>query len=142
MKEGQATSLTGADLLANQELDRRFCEGMSQRDVEQVMSCFWDSPGLIFVDFEGNVFLGSDNVRKVVEQFHAQFESLRLVIDEITHIRACETVLAVGTATYEMQMKDGTSQRITERWTDVRVKVDGRWVVAMDHIHLLSSTSP
>jgi uncharacterized protein (TIGR02246 family) len=142
MKEAQVTSLTGTDLLDNLELERLFCEGMAQRNVEQVMSCFWNSPGVIFVDFEANVFLGSDNVRKVIEGFLAQFESLHLVIDEITRFRAGETVLAVGTATYEMQMKDGTSRRVTERWTDVRVKADGRWVYAMDHIHLLASPSP
>jgi ketosteroid isomerase-like protein len=142
VKEGQVISLTGADLLANQELDRRFTEGMSQKDIEQVMSCVWTSPGLIFVDFEGNVVRGSDNFRERIEQMFAQFESLRLVIDEISHIRAGESVFAVGTASYEMQMKDGTSQQITERWTDVRAKVEGRWVMALDHIHLLASPSP
>ena len=84
--EGQAKSLAGADLLANQELDQRFVEGMSQKDIEQVMSCFWNSPD----------------------------------------IRVGESVFAVGTATYEMKAKDGTSQQITERWTDVRRKVEGR----------------
>ena len=142
MKEGQVTSLTGADLLGNQELDRRFSEAMSQKNIEQVMSCFWDSPDLVFVDFEGNVVRGSDNVRKNLEQKFAQSESQRLVIDEISHIRAGESVFAVGTATYKMQAKDGTSQQITERWTDVRAKIDGRWVYAMDHIHLLASPSP
>jgi len=142
MKQERATSLTGADLLANQELDRRFCEGMSGKDIEQVMSCAWDSPGLTFVDFEGNVVRGPDDFRKVVEGLFGQCESLRLVINEISHIRAGETVFAVGTATYDMRAKDGASQRITERWTDVRIKVDGRWVYALDHTHLLASPTP
>ncbi|MDA2923843.1 nuclear transport factor 2 family protein [Acidobacteria bacterium AH-259-L09] len=106
MKEEPAKSLAGADLLANQELDERFVEGMSQKDIEQVMSCLWNSPDLILVDFDGNVFRGSDDVRKVFEQFFAQSESLRLVIDEISHIRAGESVFAVGTAIYKMQAKD------------------------------------
>jgi len=142
MEEGQAKSLAGADLLANQELDERFVEGMSQKDIEQVMSCFWNSPELVLVDFDGNVFRGSDDVRKVLEQFFAQSESLRLVIDEISHIRAGESVFAVGTATYKMQAKDGTSQQITERWTDVRGKIEGRWIYVLDHTHLLASPSP
>lgn len=142
MNEGQAISLTGEDLLANQELDRRFTEGMSKKDIEQVMSCVWNSPGLIFVDFEGNVIRGSDNFRKVVEAMFDQNESLSLVIDEISHIRAGESVFAVGTATYNMQAKDGTSTQLTERWTDVRTKVEGRWVYALDHIHLLAPPSP
>ena len=142
MKEGQATSLTGADLLVQQEVDRRFCEAMSQKDIEQVMNCVWDNPGLTFVDFEGNVVRGPDHFRKVVDGMFAQCESLHLVIDEIMHVRAGDTVFAVGTATYDMQAQDGTSQQIRERWTDVRVQVEGRWVMALDHMHLLAPPSP
>ena len=138
----QAKSLTAADLLANQELDQRFIESMSQMDIEKLMSCFWNSPDLIFVDFDGNVNRGSDNIRKVFEQFFTQFESLSLVCDEISHIRAGNSVFAVGTATYSMQMKDGTSQQVTQRWSDVRGKVEGRWVYVLDHVHFLSSFNP
>ncbi len=142
MTEEQANLLSGADLLANQELDRRFAEGMSQKNVEQVMSCVWNSPSLIFVDFEGNLFRGPDDFRKVIEQMFAQCESLSLVIDEISHIRAGESVFAVGTATYEMQAKDGTKQQFKELWTDVRAKIEGRWVMALDHVNVLASPSP
>ncbi len=142
MTEEQANLLSGADLLANQELDRRFTEGMSQKDIEQVMSCFWNSPSLIFVDFEGNLFRGPDDFRKVIEQMFDQCESLSLVIDEISHIRAGESVFAVGTATYEMKAKDGTIQQFKELWTDVRARVEGRWVMALDHVNVLASPSP
>ena len=138
----QTKSLTAAELLANQELDQRFIESMDQMDIEKLMSCFWNSPDLIFVDFDGNVNRGSDNIRKVFEQFFTQFESLSLVCDEISHIRAGNSVFAVGTATYTMQMKDGTSQQVTQRWSDVRGKVEGRWVYVLDHVHFLSSSNP
>ena len=124
-------------LLATEDLNKRFTEGMSQKDIEQVMSCFWNSPDLIFVNFDGTVFRGFDKVRKAVEQLFTQSESLSLAIDEVSHIRQGESVFAVGTATYEMKTKEGISQRITERWTDVRRKVDGRWVYVMDHAHAL-----
>ena len=138
----QAKSLTDAELLGNQELDQRFIESMGQMDIEKLMSCFWNSPDLIFVDFDGNVNRGSDNIRKVFEQFFTQFESLSLVCDEISHIRAGNSVFAVGTATYSMQMKDGTSQQVTQRWSDVRGKIEGRWVYVLDHVHFLSSSNP
>jgi uncharacterized protein (TIGR02246 family) len=137
----QAKSLTDAELLGNQELDQRFIESMDQMDIEKLMSCFWNSPDLIFVDFDGNVNRGSDNIRKVFEQFFTQFESLSLVCDEISHIRAGNSVFAVGTATYSMQMKDGTSQQVTQRWSDVRGKIEGRWVYVLDHVHFLSSSN-
>jgi uncharacterized protein (TIGR02246 family) len=140
--EEQAKSLSDADLVANQELDQRFNDAMDQMDIEKLMSCLWNSPDLIFVDFDGNVNRGYDNIRKVFEQFFDQFESLSLVCDEISHIRAGNSVFAVGTATYSMQMKDGTSQQVTQRWSDVRGKVEGRWVYVLDHVHFLSSSNP
>jgi len=138
----QVKSLTNEELLGNQELDQRFLEGMNQMDIEKLMSCFWNSPDLIFVDFDGNVNRGSDNIRKIFEQFFTQFESLSLVCDEISHIRAGNSVFAVGTATYSMQMKDGTTKKVTQRWSDVRGKVEGRWVYVLDHVHFLSSSNP
>ena len=124
-------------LLATADLDQRFTGGMSQMDIEQVMSCFWNNTDLILVVYDGTVFHGFDNVRKAVEQMFAQCETLSLVIDEVSHIRQGESVFAVGTATYEMKTTEGVSQKITERWTDVRRKVDGRWVYVMDHAHAL-----
>ena len=141
-REEQGNSLTNADLVANQKLDQRFLDSMNQMDIEKLMSCFWNSPDLIFVDFDGNVNRGSDNIRKVFEQFFTQFESLSLVCDEISHIRAGNSVFAVGTATYSMQMKDGTTKQVTQRWSDVRGKVEGRWVYVLDHVHFLSSSTP
>ena len=90
--EEQAKSLSDADLVANQELDQRFKDAMDQMDIEKLMSCLWNSPDLIFVDFDGNVNRGYDNIRKVFEQFFDQFESLSLVCDEISHIRAGNSV--------------------------------------------------
>ena len=74
---------------------------------------------------------------KTAEGLFAAFASLRLEIDEITHFRAGDGVIAVGTATYTMQTHDGATLQLTERWTDLRIQVDGRWVVAMDHVQLV-----
>ena len=122
-------------LLATKDLDQRFTGGMSRMDIEQVMSCFWNSPDSILVVYDGTVFHGFDAIRKSVEQMFAECAALSLAIDEVKHIRQGDSVFAVGTATYEMTTKDGTSQKITERWTDVRRKVNGRWVYVMDHAH-------
>ena len=45
-------------LLATENLDQRFTGGMSRMDIEQVMSCFWNSPDVILVVYDGTVFRG------------------------------------------------------------------------------------
>ena len=46
--EEQAKSLSDADLLAIGELDQRFVDGMSQMDIEKLMSCFWNQSSTKF----------------------------------------------------------------------------------------------
>ncbi len=134
---GETTPLSSEELQANQELDRRFVDAMSHKNIEQVMSCVWDSPDLIFVGIDGTVVLGADGFRKSVEDWFAQCESLSLVVDEIRHIPVGDSVFAVGTATYTIQGKDGSVNKLTERWTDVRRKIGGRWIYVLDHAHAL-----
>jgi ketosteroid isomerase-like protein len=125
--------LEGQDLLDNQECDRLFCEGISNKDIEQLMGCIWDSPDFIFVSADGQVSLGADDFRKGNEVWFSQYETISLVIDDIKHIPVDEFVFAVGKATLEMTGKDGSQTKLTEIWTDVRKKINGRWVCLMDH---------
>jgi len=136
-KPGQMSLSASEYLLATKDLDQRFIEGMSRKDIEQVMNCFWNSPDLILVTYDGSVYRGYDNVRTAVEQLFSQAESLSLVINEVNHIPQGERIFAVGTATYEMTTIDGAHHTIRERWTDVRRKEDGRWVYVLDHAHAL-----
>ena len=133
----QARALNQTDLQAQKELDHRFCQAMSEKDLDGVMSCLWNDPNLIVVLFDGTVYRGWDNVREAVGHLFSGFLSVRLDIDEVTHIPLGDGAAAVGTATYQLQAADGSTQRIVERWTDLRRKVDGRWIYVLDHAHAL-----
>jgi ketosteroid isomerase-like protein len=137
-----AQSLSDQDLRAQKELDRQFCDAMSRKDIKGVMDCLWNSPNLIVVLFDATVYRGWDSVRKALEQLFRDFRSVRLEIDEVTHLPLGDGVVAVGTATYDFQPADGPAQRIVERWTDLRRKVGGRWVYVLDHAHALPAASP
>ena len=63
---GETTPLSSEELQANQELDQRFCDAMSHMDIEQAMTCFWDSPDFIFVGTDGTVVLGLLNASRCV----------------------------------------------------------------------------
>ena len=133
----QAQALNQMDLQAQKELDRRFCQAMSEKDLDGVMSCLWNDPNLIVVLFDGTVYRGWDNVRQAVGNLFSGFLSVSLEIDEVTHIPLGDGAAAVGTATFQLQGADGSTQLIVERWTDVRRKVDDRWIYVLDHAHAL-----
>jgi len=141
MSSNKTTSqLNQQDLSDNQELDRLFCDGISNKNIKQVMNCIWDSPDFIVVSADGQVSFGSENFRKINEEWFSQFENINLVIDEIRHIPVNEYVFAVGKATLEMTGKDGSKVKFNEIWTDVRKKINGRWVYLLDHAHALPPT--
>jgi len=131
--------LTDEDILANHELNQRICDGMIKKDIELVMSCVWDSQDFVFVATDGTVFFGSENFRKATEEWFAAFETIDSVIDEVKFIPAGDSLLVVGKATYTLTAEDGTITKLPEVWTDVRKKIDGRWVMILDHAHALMS---
>ena len=125
-------ALDEADLAEAKELDRRFVEAMSNKDLDAAMACFWNSPDLVVVLF-GNVLLGADAVRSGIAQMFAQNESVKLTVNEATYLPAGDGVITVGTATYNLQPASGPRQQIVERWSDLKRKIDGRWVYVLDH---------
>jgi uncharacterized protein (TIGR02246 family) len=125
-------SLTEAELDESQELEKRFVEAMSNKDLEGAMDCFWNSPELVVVLY-GDVLLGADALRSGVAGMFLQNESVKLVVNESRSVPAGDAVITVGTATYDLQPTDGTAQRIVERWTDLKRKIDGRWVYVLNH---------
>lgn len=131
------TTLSGQDLAAQNELDQAFCSAMSHKDLDGVMRCLWNDPNLVVVLWDATVYRGWDAIRTAAQQLFDTFPGVRLGIDEVSHVPVGDGVVAVGTATYDLQTKDGSAVRIVERWTDLRRRIDGRWVYVLDHAHEL-----
>jgi ketosteroid isomerase-like protein len=129
--------LSQQDLQAQRELDQAFCSAMSRKDLEGVMRCLWENPNLVVVLWDATVYRGWENIRAAVQQLFDTFPGVRLGIDEVSHVPVGDGVVAVGTATYDLEAKDGSAVRIVERWTDLRRQINGRWVYVLDHAHEL-----
>jgi len=125
-------SLTDAELAEAKELDQRLCEAFGRKDLDAAMACFWDSPDLMAV-IDGHVQHGPDAVREGIRKTFEQNESLKMEINEITYVRSGDGIIGVGTATFHLQPAGGRRQLMVERWSDLRRKIDGRWVYVLDH---------
>ena len=123
--------LSAADLAEVKDLERRFTEAMSRKDLDAVMDCFWNSPDLIVVLF-GNVQRGAEAVRGGIAQMFEQNESVKLTVNEASHVPVGDGVMTVGIETYDLKPKNGPSMQIVEAWTDLKRKIDGRWVYVLD----------
>jgi uncharacterized protein (TIGR02246 family) len=125
-------SLSERELAEAKELDRRFCEALGRKDLDAAMACFWDDPDVVVV-IAGNVQKGPAAVRDGLKQIFDQNESLRVEVSEITYLRSGDGIIGVGTATFDLKPVNGQPQLMVERWSDLRRKIDGRWVYVLDH---------
>jgi ketosteroid isomerase-like protein len=125
-------SLTEAELAEAKELDRRLCEAMGRKDLDAVMTCFWNSPDLVAV-IGGNVQHGPAAVRSGIKELFDRNDSVRLEVNEVTYLRSGDGVIGFGTATFDLQPANGRRKLMVERWSDLRRKIDGRWVYVLDH---------
>ena len=135
-KQDPIDLLTEADLAEAKDLDRQFGEAFVRKDLDAAMSCFWNDPDLVVV-LNGNVKRGPDAVRAALKEMFDQYESIRPEVNEVTHLPSGDGVIVVGTATFDFQPASGPRQLMVERWSDLRRKIDGRWVMVLDHTTIL-----
>ncbi len=128
--------ISEGELAESKDLDRRFCEALGRKDLDAAMACFWDSPDVVVL-IAGNVQRGPAAVRKGIRELFAQNESLRVEISEITYLRSGDGVIGVGTATFNLKPVNGKPEIMVERWSDLRRKIDGRWVYVLDHATIM-----
>jgi len=129
-------SMNAADMAGVKDLAQRFVDSINRKDLDGTMACIWNSPEMIWVSF-GTVIRGYDGFRGGMSQMFSSNETVNIAVNDIAYVPVGDAVMAVGTASIEMQPKNGPSQRIVERWTDVERKVNGRWVYVLDHTTLL-----
>jgi ketosteroid isomerase-like protein len=123
------------------ELEARFTRAIANKDLDGFMSCIWNSPDVIFLLGGGRVVRGYDNVRGDVKQMMDAHESLKLEVLEESKFRRGDFVFVVGTAQWTMVPTGGSLQSFMERWTDVRMLEDDKWVVVINHITILEPES-
>jgi len=85
----------------------------------------------------GEVLRGPDAVRASLKELIEQNESIRFEANEVAHIPAGDGLIGIGTATSDLKPAVGSPQLIVERWSDLRRKIDGRWVYVLNHVTVL-----
>ncbi len=120
---------------ANYELDSRFLAAMARKDVDAAISCFLNSSDLTVVLW-GTEMRGPDQVRAAITQLFSTYDEVKLDIDKVTEFPSGDGVIAIGQATYHLT-KAGEVKMVREIWTDVRRKVNGRWVYVLDHAEVM-----
>jgi len=118
-----------------EKLYETYLQAMADKDVDAFMSCIWKSPDAVLVLEHGIIVRGWDNIYGGVAGMMAQHENLSLVIDNLSQFQFGDFVFSVGQATWTRTGGPEADYSFQEVWTDVAKKVDGEWVVVMNHPH-------
>ncbi len=125
--------VTKADLEDAKDLAKRFVDSINRKDLDGTMACVWNSPQMLLVQF-GTVVWGYDGFRNGMSQTFSQNDTVKIAVTDISYVPVGDMIMAVGTATVDLQPKGGGDPvHVVERWTDLEKKIDGRWVYVMDH---------
>jgi len=127
------TGVTKADMDDARNLAKRFVDSINRKDLDGTMACIWNSPQMLLVQF-GTVVWGYDGFRSGMSQTFAQNDAVKIIVTDISYMPVGNMIMAVGTATVDLQPKGGGAPvHVVERWTDLEKKIDGRWVYVLDH---------
>jgi hypothetical protein len=81
----------------------------------------------------GTIFRGPEAARSAIQVMFDQNESINVEVTDITHLPSGDGMVGVGTATYALKPMEGPRRLLVERWSDLRRKIDGKWVYVLDH---------
>jgi uncharacterized protein (TIGR02246 family) len=126
------TTLTPEEVAEAKELDQRFMDAFNRKDLEAALACFWDHPDVLIVFF-GKLLRGTEAVRRHLRELFTQNVSLKVEAKEVTYLPSGDAVIGIGTAVFHLQPMDGPRRLMIECWSDLRRKINGRWVYVLDH---------
>ncbi len=114
------------------EQDKKFAAGFNNKDLDAVMSCYWNSPDLIGM-FPDGTYRGYEGVKR---SFRNMFDANEIIHFEVTESRLIVTPAAVyewGTFNFSFKPKGWAEVSTTGRFLEVWEEKEGIWVITADH---------
>lgn len=124
---------TAKMVAAADELDQKFFDAYSSKDLEAVKQLYWNSPELVSYPPGEMEVRGND---AVIESFRKDFDQgidSKLELIDFTNRVEGSVVVGTGTWRYTMNMPKGEPFVIEGRYLDVKAERNGKWVYIADH---------
>ena len=116
---------------AADDLDKKFAEAFTKGDTSAIMEMYWNSPELVSFSPDG---VEAANWEKAKKDMATMFESMKGAKLEIKNMQnKPHGDLVLGHGYWTLTLADSAGTKINGRYTDVKVKKDGKWVYIMDH---------
>lgn len=97
------------------------------------MAGYWKSPDLVSISLDGMGLKGADAVKASWAEMFKTMPGAKLEFTASTNVAFGETVLGSGTWRITIPVETGAPQVMEGRYSDVKARRDGQWVLVMDH---------
>lgn len=107
------------------------------KDIDAIMACYSKSPDVQLIAL-GEYFRGPEAVRQATLAVFAFPGTIRNECLSIKYTRVGELIFVVGTERNTFTPADGSPGFTMDLiWSDVRKKINGKWVMLLNHVTLL-----
>lgn len=118
-------------------LGAQLSQAFFNKDIDAIMACYWKSPDVQLIAM-GEYSRGTEAVRQATLAVFAFPGTIRNECLSIKYTRVGELILVVGTERNTFTPADGSPAFSMDFiWSDVRKKIDGKWVMILNHVTLL-----
>jgi ketosteroid isomerase-like protein len=118
---------------AADELDQKFFDAYSSKDLETIKELYWNSPDVVSHPPGEMEVRGYD---AVIESFRKDFDrGMDSKLELLEHTNRAEGSVVIGTGLWRftLNMPEGEPLVIEGRYLDVKAERDGKWVYIADH---------
>jgi len=113
----------------------KLLDGIRHANVDEVMSAYWNNPGLNLFNYNGSVTKGWDQVRKNRQSSYPEIKDVKLEVRDVSVTMLGQTGAVVTCQWTQAQNYKGTPETAAGRMTLVFKRVGNAWKA----IHLHSS---
>jgi ketosteroid isomerase-like protein len=115
-----------------EEQDKKFLEAVNNKNLDGVMSVYWNSPDLVGIYPDG-MFRGYVGVKRSWENTFSSTEGLKFEFTERRLVVNPSSVYEWGTFNFSITPKGAAEIAMTGRFLTVWEEKDGMWVITADH---------
>ena len=114
---------------------QKILDTWSSFDVQKVGQYYVQGPGHLFFDITPLEYNGWDEYKAGVQTVLKQYSTFRFTINDDLQIHPSRQVTWVdGTLNVDATTAQGAKQPLVLRWTAIFEKVNGKWVIAHEHV--------
>ena len=120
-------------LAAAKALDEQWVDAFNRADIDALSRLYWKDPSLLMYPSDGMELRGWDAVKAYHSQSLSHMKGATASLSGTNYTVAGDMVVCYGKWTIMVPTGEGPVLEINGRYSDVKAKRGGAWVIIMEH---------